>query len=288
MFCQQYLKYIIEFNEQILGLYYIQDFLEVIIFISITYKCLIWLKQDNTKNLLFGSYLYISLIIFSYLTSCNILFFTLMLAMPICILFVLVIHQKQLQKNFLLSSKTNHVFASMPQKNWIDSFVQSCLIASHNKKNITCIIERSQHLQPLLKPPFMLYIPIQQEITNLILESNKINEQSLFWINESGIIQSINVEWNDLLLSEIIIKSNNNKTLSNDAAMLLTEKTDALIFAIHTLSDTNTIWYKGTCIKQATIQQLLKFIHKVLDPQSTNPIILKKRINNDQRDNITQ
>ena len=262
MFCQQYLKYIIEFNEQILGLYYIQDFLEVAIFISLTYKCLTWLKQDNTKNLLLGSYLYISLVVFSYLTSCNILFFTLMLAMPICILFVLVIHQKQLQKNFLLSSKTNIVLTSTPQNNWLESFIQSCLISSHNKKDLTCIIERSQNLQPLIKSPFILNLPIQKEITNLILASSKINDQSLFWINESGTIQSINVEWSDLLLSELIIKPNNNSTLSNEAAILLTQKTDALIFSIHTLSDTHTIWYKGTCIKQATIPQLLKFINK--------------------------
>ena len=288
MFCIQSLKSFIEFIQKNFGLYYFQDFLEILIFSIITYKCLIWLKQDNTKNLLLGSYLYISLIIFSHLTSCNILFTTLLITAPIVILFIIVIHQKQLQKNFVLSSKTNLIISSEKQTNWLETFIQSCLIASHNKKNITCIIELSQNLQTLLKTDFILNIPIQHEFINIILSSNKITDKSIFWINQAGTIYSANVSWSNLLLNELIIKPNNNFTLSYEAAMLLTQKTDALIFSINAHSDTHTIWYKGNCIKQATIQQLLKFIHKVIDTQLNQSIILKRRINNDSRDNITQ
>src|SRR5690606_24231974 len=154
----------------------------------IIYRCLIWLKQDHTKNLLLGSYAYMGMLVFANLSSCDVLFSALFIGAPICALFAITIHQKQLQKNFLLSSKAPRHFSFVSAKNWLESIIQSCLIASYNKKKIICIIERTQHLQPLLQAPFMLQVPIQQEFTNLLLGSDKITEQSILWIHESGII----------------------------------------------------------------------------------------------------
>lgn len=287
MFCQQYISIASNFFAQTLEIYTLQDGLEIIIFILITYKSFIWLKQDHTKNLLLNSYLYMSLLIFAHISSCSILFHTLLISAPICIIFALIIHQKQLQKNFVLSSKTNLNLQKTPQKNWLESLLQSCLYASHQKKNIICIIERSQHLQPLLHTQYLLQIPIQENITNLLLASSKITDNCILWIDESGIIQSINVSWNHTLINELIIKPDNAQSLQHEAALLLTEKTDALVFSIDTASNTHTIWYKGSCIKQNTIQHLLQFINKILKTPTESSIVLKKRNDHDQRNSFT-
>ena len=287
MFCQQYFAYLIEFCAQTFELYAIQDLIEIAIFIYITYKCLLWLKQDHTKNLLIGSYSYMAILIAAHFCSCNILFSTLLLATPICIIFALIIHQKQLQKNFILSSKIKATLAATPQKNWLESLIQSCLIAAHQQKNIVCIVERSQHLSPLLQTPFILQVPIQQDITNFILSSSKISDSCLLWIHESGTIYSINVAWGDVLLNELILKPRNAQSLLQEAALLLTEKTDALVFSIHTTSDTHTIWYKGSCIKQTTVQHMLQFIAKILKTPTASSVVLKKGNDHDQSNTFT-
>lgn len=287
MFCQQYISFAANFFAQTLEIHTIQDCIEITAFIFLTYKCLIWLKQDHTKNLLLSSYMYICVTIFAYLSSCSVLFHTLLISAPVSIIFALIIHQKQLQKNFILSSKTNLDFQKMPQANWLKSLLQSCLQASHHKKNIVCIIERSQNLKPLLHTSYLLQIPIQEDITTLLLASSKVTDNSILWIDELGIIQSINVLWNHTLINELIIKPKTSQSLLHEAALLLTEKTDALIFSINTSSDAHTVWYKGSCIKQNTVELLLQFINKILKPQASSSIVLKKRNDHGQSNTFT-
>lgn len=264
MFYSQYIAYIQEFGAELLNLYTLQDYIEVTFFIFITHKALFWLKQDHTKHLLLTSYAYFSLLATTYLTSCSVLFVTLLLIAPAYIVFCIVIHQKQLQKNFISSSKKYFTPHTAPPKNWLENLIQSCLIASHNKKNITCIIERNQSLQALLNATITLQTPIQKKTTNFILASEKIDQNCLLWTQSSGIIQGINVQWSSFLTDEILVKPKDTLALYYEAALLLTEKTDAIIFAINTTSDMHTIWYQGKCIQQVSVQQLLNFIKKII------------------------
>lgn len=286
MFYQDFFIYFFTMCTQTLGLYSIQDYIELLVFIVIIYKTLNWLKQDHTNNLLLGSYAYFAMLLFSYSSNCTILFSTLLFAMPLCIMFALIAHQKQLQKNFILSTKQQFVSTSLPQKNWIENVIQSCLIACHHNKTIVCIIERSQDLNPLLQTPFLLHIPIQQDIVSFLLASTKVTDNSMLLIHESGIIQSINVTWSQLLLNELIIQPTNSKNLTHEAALILTQKTDALLFTISTNTDHHTIWYQGACLKQTTIQQLLIYIKNILSTTHV-PVLLKKRINHDQSSSFT-
>lgn len=287
MFYDQYITYFQAFCAHSLGLHSLSDCLEVMSFITITYLCLNWLKQDHTKNLLLGSYAYFCLLVVAHLSFCNILFATMLFGAPICIVFALIIHQKQLQKNFVLATKQQFSLAITPQKNWIETLIQSCLIASHQQKKITCIIERSQNLGPLLDTPFLLQLPIQQDIIPFLLASSKITDHSIFWIHESGIIESVNVTWSNVLKNEIIIKPHTTTALTHEAALLLTAKTDALIFSLHTAADTHTIWYQGTSLKQATIQHVLQSVKNIISTPSTTPVILKKRTDHDQSSAFT-
>lgn len=280
MFYEQWLTYVKEFGAEILGLYALQDYIEVLLFITITYKALFWLKQDHTKHLLLTSYAYFSVLSLTYLTSCTILFTTMLVLAPAFIIFCIVIHQKQLQKNFVTPSKKYFTPSTTPQKNWLESLVQSCLIASHHKKNLTCIIERNNAITPLLDVPFTLQFPIQQEITNFILASEHLDQNALMWTHQSGVIHSINAHWSSFLTNEILVKPKDTMALHHEAALLLTEKTDAIIFAINTTSDMHTIWYQGKCIQQVSVQQLLNFIKKIFNEPSDKTSINTKSTHN--------
>lgn len=265
----QYFSYFYELCADLLGLYLYQDYIEVCLFIFAVYKGLTWLKQDHTKHLVMGSYLYFFLLSSSYYLSCNILFSTLLTLAPVCMMLCIIIHQKQLQKNFVLASTKHSSPKTVPHKNWIDTLIQSCLIASHHNKHITCIIERNDHIHSLLQAPFVLHLPIQKSITDLLLASNNLSAQTLLWVNQSGMIHSINVTWHSFLTNELLLVNakTNTTTLNHEAATLLSQKTDAVVFEINA-ANTNTIWYQGKCMQNITVQQLLVFAKEILNYQN--------------------
>ncbi|MBI2352645.1 hypothetical protein HYV11_00185 [Candidatus Dependentiae bacterium] len=276
MFFFHYFTYFLNIINHSLGLYSIQDVIEVFFFITITYKSMLWLRQDHTKQLLLNIYGYFALLSFSYLCSCPILFSTLLICSPLYLFFIMIIHQKQIQKNFILSQKEPFLSKIIPDKNWLENLIQACLISSHQNKSIVCIIERTQHLDPLLQISFKAQIPIQGDIVSFLLASTKISDHSLMWIHESGFIQSLNLEWSSLLLNELILPPTDQSILLHELALLLTKKTDAFIFSI-SASQKNKyfIWHQGTFFQETTIQSLLSKIKIIMTTQS---IYLKKGI----------
>ncbi len=278
----QYLTFLQEFGADILGLYLYQDYLEVIFFTFVIYRCLMWLKQDHTKHLVFASYSYFSCLTLSYYFSCTILFSTLLILAPVCLMLCVILHQKQLQKNFVLPSTKHTSIKTMPHKNWIDTLIQSCLIASHHNKHISCIIERNDHIHSLLQTKFILQLPVQKDITDLLLASTNIHNHSLLWTNQSGIIQSINVSWSSFLIQELFVTPQTDSYIMHDeAAILLTQKTDALVFEINTTKNNNTIWYQGKCMQNMTTHQLLVFVKEILQ-YTDSPKSSIKRKNHDK------
>ena len=254
--------YLFEFCGQQLGLYTYQNYIELSLFIMVTYKSFTWLKSDHTKPLLLYSYGYFALLFTSYYLSCIILFYTMLLFAPALIIFCIVIHQKQLQKNFVLSSSKHLTPETIPHKNWLEVLTRSCLLASYQKKQIMCVVERKDHLGALLQAPYMLHLPIQQEITDLLLSSTALANPTILWVQRSGIIHSINVMWQKNLTQELLLLD--EKDMHQQAAALLTKKTDAFIFLINASSNQHALWYQGKCLQLITIDQLLKCAKEIM------------------------
>lgn len=283
MFYHQWAGYITEFCSEMLHIYSWQDYIEIAFFIFITHQALQWLKQDHTKHLLATSYAYFTMLFMSYYFNCTTLFTTALFVAPAYMVFCIVVHQKQLQKNFVLPSKKFFTPVTTPQKNWLETLIQSCLITANHKQHITCIIERNDNLQVLLQAPFNLELPIQEDIANLLLASNNIHADSICWVHQSGVIHSINVRWSSFLTNQILVQpANTAQALTHEAALLLSQKTDALVFDISTTNDLHTIWYQGNCMKRLTMPQLLMFIKKVLNEPQTNTEVIKKGETYDQ------
>ncbi|HSW76575.1 MAG TPA: hypothetical protein VLG50_05995 [Candidatus Saccharimonadales bacterium] len=248
--------YLFEFCAQQLGLYTYQNYIELCLFVIVTYKSLTWLKSDHTKPLLLYTYAYCALFFTSYYLSCNILFFTMLLCSPAFIIFCMIAHQRQLQKNFVTSSLKYITPKTIPNKNWFEILTRSCLLASYQKKQIICVVQRTDHLETLLHAPYELHLPIQQEITQLLFSSTALDNPTIVWAQDCGIIHSINVTWQKNVTQELLLL--NEKNIHHMASTLLTKKTDAFIFLIDATTHKHALWYQGKCLQLLTIDQLLK------------------------------
>ncbi|MCX5923683.1 MAG: hypothetical protein NTU89_03915 [Candidatus Dependentiae bacterium] len=261
-----------EFCAQQLGLYTYQNYIELFFFVLITNKTLTWLKKDHTKHLLFYTYSYFALLFASYSFSCTILFSSMIIFSPALVIFCIVIHQKQIQKNFVFASLKQVSPSTIPDQNWLEVLIRSCLLSSYQKKQLICIVQRFDHLGTLLQAPYELNLPVQQDIVDLILASNDLDNPSILWADQSGILCSVNVKWKKLLSEEVFMFDKQSElhplTHHHATISMLTKKTDSFAFLINASTGEHALWYQGKCCKQITIDQLLKSCKQIINLSS--------------------
>lgn len=285
MFSKLPFSYFQEFFSDQLGLYTVQNYIEVFVFSFFIYQILRWLQQDHTKHLVLYVYGYASVMIASQLTGCITLFWTMFILMPIAIMTCIIMHQKQLQKNFILASSKDLTPHTLPTKNWLDLFIRSCLLAAYQHKQFYCIIERTDHLAPLLHAPCNLYLALQQNIIDLILASNALDNPSILWMTDSGILHSVNATWQKILTNEIL--SPENQPVHHGEIILLTAKTDALVFSIDPTAKLAMLWYQGKSMQKLTIDQLMTSCKQILNKKTENQILKKQGTSYAKQDSAT-
>ncbi len=252
------------FTDQ-LGLYSIQNYGEVLIFSFIIYKMLRWLQKDQTKQLVLYVYAYTGCMITSYAFSFSTLFFTLFFMAPIAMLLCIIAHQKQLQKNFLVASNVDFNMNRLPTKNWLQLFIRSCLLVAYQKKNIICIMQRSDNLSEIIESSCNLYVPIQSNILDLLLLSNALHQPSIFWITDFGFINGVNVTWKPILKNQLLSDQHEHTALLK----LITTSTDAFAWTIDPNNRLASLWHQGKVVHNLTIDQLLKTCHTILQKKNT-------------------
>lgn len=283
MFSKLPFSFLQEFGADKLGLYTLQNYIEILVFSFVIYKILRWLQQDPTKHLILYVYGYASLMIVSQLSGCITLFWTMFILLPVAIMTCIIIHQKQLQKNFILASSKDLTPQTMPTTNWLDLFIRSTLLTSYKNKQLYCIIERTDHLAALLHAPCNLYLPLQKNIIDLILASNALENPSILWLTDSGIINSVNVSWQKILTNEIL--TTQHQSMHQSEIILLTAKTDALVFSIDPSNKLAMIWYQGKSMHKLTIDQLMKSCKEILYQKIEHKSFNKQGAHYAQQDN---
>ncbi|OGB86465.1 hypothetical protein A3J41_02815 [candidate division TM6 bacterium RIFCSPHIGHO2_12_FULL_38_8] len=276
-------SYMHEFCADQLSLYTWQNYIEVCAFSYILYKILRWLQQDHTKHLILHVYAYAGIMILSGLTGCITLFWTMFIIMPVAMVACIIMHQKQLQKNFILASGKDLTPHSLPTKNWLDLFVRSCLLFAYQHKQFYCIIERSDHLAPLLQSPCNLYLALQQNIIDLVLSSTALHNPAILWLTDSGIINSVNVTWQPILTNEILTPQ--HQTTHHAEILLLTAKTDALVWSIDPTTKLAMLWHQGKSMHKLTIDQLLTSSKQILNQKKEHKNVHKQGVFNAAQDN---
>lgn len=271
----------VHFANNYLHIYSFIDVIEIMLLMLATFKISSWLNKDYTKPLLLYFYFYFAILFTAYFFQLSTIYHLMIATTPIYFVLLIVHHQKNLQKNFILSKNKPVTPAKMVHKEWLEILIRSCLVASHHKKNVTCVIEQSDSLETLIDKPFVMDIPIQKYIIDMILESISYNDSKLILVNRNGTIITINASWSDLVMNELIFNHINEHQLPKECAKVITSKTDAILVHINSENQHNFVAHQGKIIENLTVDQSLKLI-KLLLYKKDKDTSLVQGINHDQ------
>ena len=274
------LQSIIHFANNYLQIYSVIDCIEILFFIFASFKISSWLNKDYTKPLLLYFYSYFSILFSAYFFQLTTVYQLMLVTAPIYFVLLIVHHQKNLQKNFIISKHKPLTPAKSIHKEWLETLIRSCLVASHHKKNITCVIEQFDSLETLINKPFTLDIPIQKQIIDMLLESVSYDNTKLITVDRNGTILSINSSWSDLVINELIFTPIHERQLPKEYAKIITEKTDAILVHINSEHQHHFVAHQGKIVENVTIDQTLKLIKNLLYKKD-NESSLSQGINHD-------
>lgn len=271
----------VHFANNYLHIYSVVDMLEIAFLVIAIFKISSWLNKDYTKPLLLYFYSYFAMLFCSFFFQFATIYHLLLVTAPIYFVLVVIHHQKNLQKNFILSQNKPLTPAKVIHKEWLETLIRSCLIASHHKKNVTCVIEQSDSLETLIDKPFSIDIPIQKHIIDMLLESISYNDTKLILVDKHGTIMSINASWSDLVINDCIFNQISEQQLPKEYAKIITAKTDAILIHINSEIQHNFIGHQGRIVENISIDQALKLIKKLLYKKDTETL-LRKETHHDQ------
>jgi hypothetical protein len=272
-----YLETVSEWLLEYCSIHSWQDAIEILFFSTIIYTISLWLKQDSSKQLFPRFYFYLTAFCTTYFLDLQILHTALLYASPIVGTLTIMYHQKELQKNFILARKQIIEPQKIARQDWIEILIRSCLVISHQKQEITCIIEGQNDLETILDRPFLLDLHIQKNLLDLLLLSDLFESKKIVWIKKTGNIVSVNATWSESINTSLI------STLFQEPdwqiyGTIVSAKTDALIFHINSDPTKNGICYQGEIIKKISAEDILQFIKQVIQKQKSNSINFSKGI----------
>lgn len=217
----EYLNFLLIFN--------LKDLIEILFFSILIYYCSIWLKADKQLNLLPPFYLLLTIFIFSNLSNMFAISQFLVSYFPTILTIFFLIHQKTLQKNMIALKKIKPLKEKI-STNWFEDFIRICFHSMNNNKQIICIIEGNDSLSAYLKPSFNIPVQINKELTEILIDSYKFDQQKMLWITYQGTISGINTDWN--IVNNNLWFDENNYSVDDwqQNAIIFSSKFDCIIF----------------------------------------------------------
>ncbi len=194
-----------------------RDALEIISISTIVYYFASWLKKDTEKNLSLPFYIYCASFIISHYLNLQILSSILLFGSPIILTVFILMHQKSLQKNFVVSTRLD--IEKQSRYNWVEELVKSALYAVNQNQKVLFIIEQRDSLSTLLQADWIINALFSKEIFELVLKNKNIEN---IWLNQDGILVAPNAKWS---FSEDL------QNFEADA-LIATTNTDAIIIKV--------------------------------------------------------
>lgn len=243
-------------------LWTIKDTLEILFFTIILYYFSLWLKKDKRTNLLI--YFYGICIIFSLSTFFQLYtissFF--MGVSPIILLLFIIFHQDILQKNFI-TMHNKPLLIQQESADWLENLIRSSLHAINNNKQLLCVIEHTSDLKPFLNPAFIFNSPLQTNIVTLLIDSSSFDQQKMIWCNTNGKLIAINTTWS---FSPSGNNIDNTIPVWQQEALLMTLKTDTILFKANPDTRLFDLIIKGTLYEELSCHNTLALIKKHVTP----------------------
>ena len=235
---------------------------EILFFSTLFYQLALWLKRDRHHNLLGYWYGYCLLGLIAYSLQLTTISSVLFFFTPAIIMLFLIMHQEQLQRNFVALRNLNP--ARVPTADWLDQVIRSCIVAVNNNKSLICVIERRDSLADFLTTPFMFNAELHSATFDMLIKGDAYDDTTLIWFNDHGILRGINATWK--LPQDALW---NNKTTAeipawHHDALFFTAKTDAITIGIDPLTRDFTIITKGKRFEHIAAHNALKFVKKLI------------------------
>ncbi len=269
---------------------YWRDIVEIMLFSSVFYYLAVWLKKNTYQNLVAYFYSFILLIFCSYALNLTSILYILACTWPIvCMLFIL-FHQKTLQHNFIaLKQKSD---TKLIPVDWLEIVVVHALQAINNNKPIYCIIEATDSMQEFIEQstsfntPISINAPISENLFSLIETSAIVNYQKMLYLQNSGILKSINTQWS---ISQQSSQSPlDNRAKQSDSweyeTLLRIQHTDAIAFFGDPTTHSFTLLTSHDRIPYLSAQNLLNQIKLMYKKKQTH----NRQIYNNKQTSYTQ
>jgi len=235
--------------------------IEILFFSTLFYQISLWLKRDRHHNLLGYWYSYCALGLAAHTLQLNTISSVLFFFTPTIIMLFLMMHQEQLQKNFVALRTLRPARAAAAD--WLEQLVRSCIVAVNHNKALICVIERNDSLQDFLNTSCMFNAELHNTTFDMLITSNIFNDKKLVWLNDRGTLRGLNATWN--LHDEPFYAADTTEIPAwQQDALFFTSKTDAIILGIDNTTRTFTIIARAQRFENIAAHNALKFLNKLI------------------------
>ncbi|KIX85246.1 hypothetical protein KG892_04980 [Vermiphilus pyriformis] len=218
-----------------LYLFWWKDLIELTCIWWISYHICRWLAADRHKPLLIHVCLYITLMMISYWFMLPNLMFLSLVGSPLAAIIAATLHQRTLQKNFVLMRSTPQS-CTPSLADWTEQCIKELLWAMGEIKNANIVIQKNDQLFDILKSPIMPYALLRPLVLYSFLESSLYESDKLIWINAQGTLLGINSQWN------LAHEWTENSRDEQEHHLWLSHSLDAIFIHTHAQERTFTIY----------------------------------------------
>ena len=237
-----------------------RDLLEILFFSALFYYVSRWLHADKHTNLLFCLYGYCLLIFTSKALDLSVTYSFLTTFAPVIAILFILFHHTLLQKNFI--SQRHYTPATTTSDQWHQKLIRIMLVTRNKGMQLHVIIEHTDNLEMIVTAPFMLDIPIQQELMHTLIMSSSFDTNRFVWLRSDGIIRSINASLAHNLDDEWKDQSIKNKSRIHQNSLIICQKTNALVLTTEQEGSSFTLMINDTVLSSLSAENCIKLLKK--------------------------
>lgn len=245
-----------------------KDILEIALLSTFFYHVICWLLQDRVNNLIYYFAGYALVVAAAFMLPLPILQILLLWYSPVIMILFVILHEKQLQKNFVATYKSTYKLTQQVF-DWPNILIQTGLHNFIEQQSTLYLIEQDQPLDSLVSTPFIINSPVQKELLEMICASQSYNQMRALWITKHGMLRGINTYWhqNTTTLSDLTYADED--TLIESLEPLI-ENCSAIACFSNAITREWTIVARDCIFKKISAQHALQLLQKLLVYSSTS------------------
>lgn len=250
------------------GLFQWQDFYSLLIVVICVYKFLNFLSSHRTANLLAYSYVLYLNMIFAYFINCQTIFNFLVHATPVILIILILMHQKNLQKNWL------GVGVAKVEKNnllWLDEISKILIWAKHHNYFPIILIEQFDNLESILENQVEVNANYNTQLLKSLIDCNQAATNQIIVLKNNKIkLVNANFLPNQLFYKDQIMSATHVTAMTSTIIIFCSSdnlKINLFVNGEHQHIDSQSI---GSTLRQFILNQNLIFKERSDDKYKFN------------------